>query len=92
MIRRKGEPGFTRVTWDEAMDVVADRIRSTEPDRTAWYLTSRGVPNETYYAAQKAVRAMGTNNVDNAARICHSPSTVALKATLGVGFDDLLLH
>ena len=84
MIRRKGEPGFTRVTWDEAMDVVSDRIRSTEPDRTAWYLTSRGVPNETYYAAQKAVRAIGTNNIDNAARICHSPSTVALKATLGV--------
>ncbi|HYP59704.1 MAG TPA: molybdopterin-dependent oxidoreductase, partial [Thermomicrobiales bacterium] len=84
MIRRTGEPGFTRVTWDEAMDVVSDRIRSTEPDRTAWYLTSRGVPNETYYAAQKAVRAIGTNNIDNAARICHSPSTVALKATLGV--------
>ena len=84
MIRRKGDPGFTRITWDEAMDFVAERIRATEPDRTAWYLTSRGVPNETYYAAQKAVRAMGTNNIDNAARICHSPSTVALKATLGV--------
>ena len=27
---------------------------------------------------------MGSNNIDNAARICHSPSTVALKATLGV--------
>jgi len=47
-------------------------------------MTSRGVPNETYYAAQKAVRALGTNNIDNAARICHSPSTFALKAALGV--------
>ena len=33
---------------------------------------------------QKAVRAIGTNNIDNAARICHSPSTFALKAALGV--------
>ncbi|MFD2355635.1 molybdopterin-dependent oxidoreductase [Nonomuraea ferruginea] len=41
------------------------------------------MPNENYYAAQKAVRALGTNNVDNAARICHSPSTVALKDTIG---------
>jgi molybdopterin-dependent oxidoreductase alpha subunit len=84
MVRRKGDPGFARINWDEALDLVAERVRATDPDRTAWYLTSRGVPNETYYAAQKAVRAIGTNNIDNAARICHSPSTVALKATLGV--------
>ena len=41
------------------------------------------MPNENYYAAQKAVRALGSNSVDNAARICHSPSTVALKQTIG---------
>jgi molybdopterin-dependent oxidoreductase alpha subunit len=84
MMRRNGEPGFKRISWDEALTEIADQIRAVDPDRTAYYLTSRGVPNETYYAAQKAVRAMGTNNIDNAARICHSPSTVALKATLGV--------
>ena len=85
MVRRRGERGFTRVSWDDALDLVADRIRASHPDRLGFYLTSRGTPNETYYAAQKAVRAMGTNSVDNAARICHSPSTVALKETIGVG-------
>ncbi len=40
--------------------------------------------NESYYAAQKAARAIGTNSIDNAARICHSPSTFALKGALGV--------
>jgi molybdopterin-dependent oxidoreductase alpha subunit len=84
MVRRKGDAGFSRISWDEALDLIAERIRASAPDSTAYYLTSRGVPNETYYAAQKAVRAMGTNNIDNAARICHSPSTVALKSTLGV--------
>ena len=85
MVRRRGDRGFSRIDWDEALDLIAGKIRATTPDRTAWYLTSRGIPNETYYVAQKAVRAMGTNNVDNAARICHSPSTVALKATVGIG-------
>jgi len=85
MVRRRGDRGFRRIDWDEALDLIAGQIRATTPDRTAWYLTSRGIPNETYYVAQKAVRAMGTNNVDNAARICHSPSTVALKATVGIG-------
>jgi len=85
MVRRRGESGFTRLTWDATLDLVAARIRASAPDRLGFYLTSRGTPNETYYAAQKAVRAMGTNSVDNAARICHSPSTVALKETVGVG-------
>lgn len=85
MIRQKGESGFRRITWDEALDVIAANIRQTPPERMYFYLTSRGIPNETYYAFQKAVRALGTNNLDNAARICHSPSTFALKSALGVG-------
>ncbi len=84
MIRRKGEPGFTRVSWDQALQEIAHGIRATTPDRLGFYLTSRGQPNETYFAAQKAVRAMGTNSVDNAARVCHSPSTFGLKGSLGV--------
>jgi molybdopterin-dependent oxidoreductase alpha subunit len=84
MIRRAGDPGFQRLSWDEAMAVIADRIRATTPSRLGFYLTSRGQPNENYYAAQKAVRAMGSNSIDNAARVCHSPSTFALKEALGV--------
>ena len=84
MIRRKGDAGFAPISWDDANYLIADKIKSTQPDRTYYYLTSRGIPNETYYAVQKAVRAIGTNNVDNAARICHSPSTFGLKSALGV--------
>src|SRR5256885_4059642 len=82
--RRRGEPGFTRVSWDEALDLVASHIRRTAPDRVALYLTARGLTNETYYVAQKVARFLGTNNIDNAARICHAPSTVGLRRTLGV--------
>ena len=84
MIREAGDAGFREISWDEALDIIAEKIRATEADRSYFYLTSRGIPNETYYSVQKAVRAMGTNNVDNAARICHSPSTFGLKDALGV--------
>ncbi|HEY9637023.1 MAG TPA: FdhF/YdeP family oxidoreductase [Coleofasciculaceae cyanobacterium] len=83
MMRQRGEKGFRRISWDEALDAIASRIRTTTPDRLSFYITSRGTVNETYYATQKAVRAMGTNNIDNAARICHSPSTAGLKAGVG---------
>jgi molybdopterin-dependent oxidoreductase alpha subunit len=84
MIRRRGDRGFTRISWEDALDELAGRIRATRPERVALYLTARGITNEVYYVAQKAMRFLGTNNVDNAARVCHSPSTVALKETLGV--------
>jgi molybdopterin-dependent oxidoreductase alpha subunit len=84
MVRRKGDPGFTRVSWDEALDLVAGRIRDTTPERLAVYLTARGITNETYYVAQKFTRFVGSNHIDNAARVCHAPSTTTLKRTIGV--------
>jgi molybdopterin-dependent oxidoreductase alpha subunit len=84
MRRRRGERGFHSITWDEALGALADRLSTTDPDRVAMFLTSRGITNETYYVAGKAARAMGIANVDSAARICHAPSTTALKATVGV--------
>jgi molybdopterin-dependent oxidoreductase alpha subunit len=85
MLRRRGERGFTRVSWDQALDLAAERIAASTPERLGFYLTSRGMPNESYYVAQKAARAIGTNSIDNAARVCHSPSTYGLREALGVG-------
>ena len=75
MLRRRDDAGFRRVSWDEALDVIATKIRQSVPERFAFYLTSRGISNEVYYVAQKAARFLGTNNVDNASRLCHAPST-----------------
>lgn len=84
MRRRRGEKGFARVTWDEALRALGARLRTTDPRRLAFFVTARGVTNEVYYMAQKAARFLGTNHVDNAARLCHAPSTVAMKEMLGV--------
>jgi len=85
MIRRRADAGFRPISWEEALDLAAERIASAAPERIAFYLTSRGIPNETYYAAQKAARFLGTNHVDNSARLCHAASTVAMKGMLGYG-------
>src|SRR6188474_83283 len=53
MLRRAGERGFRVVTWDEAVTLSARAIATTPPARLAFYLTSRGITNEVYYAAQK---------------------------------------
>jgi len=84
MLREKGARGFRRITWEEAYQRLGSKLRGLDPRRFAFFLTSRGVTNEVYYMAQKAARFLGTNNVDNAARLCHAPSTAAMKATIGV--------
>jgi molybdopterin-dependent oxidoreductase alpha subunit len=97
MLRRAGERGFSRIGWDEALTLAADQVRAAMPDRFGLFMTSRGITNEVYYVAGKVARYLGTNDVDNAARICHSPSTGALKETLGVGattvsYTDVIDH
>ena len=92
MRRRRGDKGFRRISWDEALDAVADGIRAAGPERTALYLTSRGLTNETYYVAGKAARAMGVANIDSAARTCHAPSTIGLKSTIGVSASTCSLQ
>ena len=84
MRREKGAKGFYRISWEEAYQRIAQKIRATDPRRWAMFVTSRGVTNEVYYMAQKAARFLGTNNVDNAARLCHAPSTAAMKHAVGV--------
>jgi molybdopterin-dependent oxidoreductase alpha subunit len=89
MLWRAGEPGYREIGWDEALDLAGGAIRATDPARLAMYLTSRGITNEVYYAAAKAARFLGTNNIDNAARLCHAPSTVAMKRALGVSASSV---
>jgi len=84
MRRRRGERGFRRVSWDEALGVLAGALAATDPDRVALYLTSRGITNEVYYVAAKAARALGIASIDSAARVCHAPSTLGLRETVGV--------
>lgn len=84
LIRRKGETRFSRISWDDALDAVAGKIRRISPKQLAFYMTARGITNESYYVAAKVARFLGTNHIDNASRICHSPSKTALKRSVGI--------
>lgn len=84
MLLERGARAFRRLDWDEAERLAADRLRAAAPERVAFFTTSRGLTNEVYYVAQKLARALGSNNVDNDARLCHAASTTAMKRSLGV--------
>lgn len=95
LVRRDGVPGpcdrhgFREAGWDEALDLVAERLRDTAARHggaAVGGLGSAKCTNEDNYLFQKWMRAgLGTNNVDHCARLCHSPSVVALARMLGSG-------
>lgn len=91
-IRRPGDRGFSRVSWDEALGLIGERLREVPPERQAWFATSKGITNETYYAFTKSARLMGTNNVDFCARLCHQATVAGLTRTVGIGAPTVSLN
>jgi formate dehydrogenase major subunit len=96
MIREGG--AWRSVGWSEATAYVAGRLRRIIADAgptAVGVLGSARATNEENYVIQKLARvALGTNNVDCCARVCHAPSAAALAAMLGTGaatnsFDDI---
>ncbi|HEY6562371.1 MAG TPA: FdhF/YdeP family oxidoreductase [Polyangiaceae bacterium] len=91
LLRRAGERHFSRIEWAAATDLVATALAQADPDDVGFFLTSRGITNETYYVFQKLARCAGTPHIDSCARLCHAASTVALKDTLGFAAPTLSL-
>jgi molybdopterin-dependent oxidoreductase alpha subunit len=85
LLWRKGERGFARISWDDAITKVASALSLADADRVGFFATSRGITNETYYTLQKLARVAGTPHIDSCARLCHAASTIGLRETLGWG-------
>ena len=87
----RGGETFEPASWDEALTVVAERMRAIAdehgPDSVAFIASSKAT-NEESYLVQKLARAVfGTNNVDNCSRYCQAPATQGLWRTVGYGGD-----
>jgi len=77
--------GFREASWEEALGVVAGELKKYRGDAFGG-LSSAKVTNEDNYIFQKFVRAaMGTNNVDHCARLCHSSTVAGLRLSFGSG-------
>jgi formate dehydrogenase major subunit len=96
LVRESG--GFRLASWDEAIGRIVDaltRIKSEHgPDAIAGLASSRAT-NEDCYVMQRLMRAaIGTHNIDNCSRVCHSPTSWALRKSFGMSgatgsFDDI---
>lgn len=90
LIKRNGK--FEEATWDEALDLVARKFAEYKGDIFTAVANARG-SNEENYLMQKFTRVvMGTNNVDNCARLCHAPTVTGLSQAFGTSGGTNPLH
>jgi len=90
LLRYNRADEFQEVSWEEAIEFAATKLQGIKDKYGAEAIMStgaaRGPGNEANYIMQKFVRAaLGTNNIDHCARVCHGSSVSGLSATLGNG-------
>ncbi|MCT9097987.1 formate dehydrogenase subunit alpha [Haloarchaeobius sp. HME9146] len=88
-LRRTDEGELEPVSWDEALDYVAERLsdiqREHGVDTVSCLASSKGSNEEAYLVQKFARQVLGTKNIDNCARLCHASTVAALQQTVGFG-------
>jgi predicted molibdopterin-dependent oxidoreductase YjgC len=86
LMRRDGD--LEAVSWTDAYDRIEREfghiIEKSGPDALA-FLGAPHCTNEENYLFGKLARVLGTNNIDNRARLCHDSTVSAMEERLGSG-------
>jgi ferredoxin-nitrate reductase len=98
MLRESLDAPFDRVSWEVALDRIAQRIREVldtlGPDGVCMYGSGQ-FQTEDYYVAQKLIKGcLGTNNFDANSRLCMSSAVSGYLQSFGSDgppccYDDL---
>ncbi len=88
----EGEVHYRPISWELALEKLAEKLRSLpSPQRAAFYTSGR-TSNEAAFLYQLMVRRFGTNNLPDCANMCHESSGVGLAGSVGVGKGTVQLE
>lgn len=99
LVRDSIDEPWREASWEEAIERAARGLRGVQEKygrKAIGAVSSSRCTNEEIFLVQKLARAVfGNNNIDNCARICHSPTQFGMSATVGWGaasqhFDSIL--
>jgi molybdopterin-dependent oxidoreductase alpha subunit len=85
MVLEAGDSHYRPISWDDALALVADELRSLDDPDEAVFYTSGRTSNEAAFLYQLLVRGIGTNNLPDCSNMCHESSGSALTETIGIG-------
>jgi formate dehydrogenase alpha subunit len=83
------DSGFKKISWEKAIETVSDRLRTIKdkygPDSVAVLSSAKCTNEENFLMSKLARAAIGTNNIDHCARLCHASTITGLVQTFGSG-------
>ncbi|WID96533.1 molybdopterin-dependent oxidoreductase [Bosea vestrisii] len=86
-LKRNARGAYGRVSWDEALDAVADGLKAIierdSPEAVAFYLSGQ-LLTEDYYVANKLMKGfIGSPHVDTNSRLCMASTVAGHRRVLG---------
>lgn len=84
LYKAPGADRYAVISYDEAIEKIADRLHKASPQRSFFYASGRS-SNEAAFILQLFARLFGSNNVNNCSYYCHQASGVGLQASIGSG-------
>jgi molybdopterin-dependent oxidoreductase alpha subunit len=90
VILEKGSQHYRPLSWGEAMERIAAKLRATAPAESFFYFSGRS-SNEAGFLLQLFARLYGTNHVNNCSYYCHQASGVGLASVIGTGAGTIQL-
>jgi molybdopterin-dependent oxidoreductase alpha subunit len=90
VILEKGSQHYRPITWADALERIATKLKATAPDESFFYFSGRS-SNEAGFLLQLFARLYGTNHVNNCSYYCHQASGVGLASVIGTGAGTVKL-
>ncbi|MBX9934348.1 MAG: FdhF/YdeP family oxidoreductase [Methylobacterium sp.] len=82
---------YVPVTWEEAFAEIGRELKGFDPASVVFYTSGRA-SLETSYMYGLLARLYGTNNLPDSSNMCHEPTSVGLKSTIGVAVGTTVLE
>ncbi len=82
---------YEPIEWQQAYEVIANKLNSLTSSDEAEFYTSGRASNEASFLYQLFGRLYGTNNFPDCSNMCHEASGVALNESIGIGKGTVLL-
>ncbi len=92
VILREGQTHYEAVGWQEAFDIIAEKLNALPSPNEAIFYTSGRTSNEAAFCYQLFAREFGTNNLPDCSNMCHESSGAALSEVLGIGKGSVTLQ
>ena len=92
LFRESKDDEFREISYEKAIEIIANKLKKTEPLKTGFYLSGQML-NEDYYVANKLAKGfLKTPNVDTNSRTCMASAVVAMKKVWGSDYVPLTME